>query len=133
MEYVENFQNGLGGWYGWISNFGGPKPLELASANVTARSPWWIDYNHAPPGVGYLHTLACLATHGPQSEAILEAGGPNGFISGSYPTDFTHAELSVQLPGELIANGAEVVLLIQGMVDGIYSGWLLTGQPIRVT
>ncbi len=26
--YHEQFDNGRGGWYGWISNAGGPKPLE---------------------------------------------------------------------------------------------------------
>ena len=26
--YHEQFDEGPGGWYGWISNAGGPKPLE---------------------------------------------------------------------------------------------------------
>jgi hypothetical protein len=26
---------------------------------------WWIDYNHAPPGAGYMHLLASLNTAGP--------------------------------------------------------------------
>ena len=131
-EYIETFENGPGGWYAWISNFGGPKPLEFGNSTVTARSPWWIDYNHAPPGVGYLHMLACLSTSGPQTEAINEAGGPNRFIAGSYPTDFTNAEMTLRLKGELLKRDAEFVVLIQGVIEGICSGWLLTGQPIHV-
>ncbi len=63
--YSESFQDGPGGWCGWISNAGGPKPLELRQHCAVSRSPWWIDYNHAPPGVGYLHLLYALLTKGP--------------------------------------------------------------------
>lgn len=131
-EYIETFADGPGGWYAWVSNLRGPKPLELGNSTVTAQSPWWIDYNHAPPGAGYLHMLACLNTTGPQPEAIREAGGPNSFIAHGHPTDFTGANISLRLKGELRKRGAEVVLLVQGTVGGICSGWMLTGQPIHV-
>lgn len=131
-QYVETFENGPGGWYAWISNFGGPKPLEFGNGTVTARSPWWIDYNHAPPGAGYLHMLACLATSGPQAETIKEAGGPNRFIAGGYPRDFTNAKMTLRLKGELLKRSAEIVVLVQGVIEGICSGWLLTGQPLQV-
>ena len=133
VAYSETFENGPGGWYGWISNFGGPKQLELGDGTVTSRSPWWIDYNHAPPGAGYLHMLASLSTSGPQTEAIRETGGRNRFIADAYPLDFMDAVMTVRLKGELRGRGAEVLLLVQGVVDGICSGWLLSGQPIRVT
>jgi hypothetical protein len=133
MEYVEKFKDGPGGWYAWISNFGGPKQLEFANRAVTARSPWWIDYNHAPPGAGYLHMLACLATSSPEPEAIKETGGPNRFIASKYPTDFTNATMSVRLKGELLKRDAELLVLVQGGIEGICSGWLLTGQPLQVT
>ncbi len=132
-EYIETFEDGPGGWYAWISNFGGPRPLQFGNGTVTARSPWWIDYNHAPPGAGYLHMLASLATSGPQPEAIREAGGANGFIASGYPVDFTGAQVTVRLKGELLKRDAEPVLLVQGMVEGICSGWLLTGRPLEVT
>jgi len=48
--YIETFDDGPGGWFGWTSNSGGPKPLEISDSAVISRSPWWIDYNHAPPG-----------------------------------------------------------------------------------
>ncbi|MBC7817740.1 MAG: hypothetical protein IAG10_12675, partial [Planctomycetaceae bacterium] len=35
--------------------------------------------------------------------------------------------------GELLDRGAQLCLLCQGVHDGICTGWLLTGQPIRVT
>jgi len=47
--YLETFDDGTGGWSGYISNAAGPKPLEHTGSVVTSRSPFWIDYNHAPP------------------------------------------------------------------------------------
>ncbi len=41
--YHEHFDEGPGGWYGWISNAGGPKPLAWEKGQITSRSPWWID------------------------------------------------------------------------------------------
>lgn len=130
--YRESFDSGPAGWWGWISNQGGPKPLEYQTGTVVTRSPWWIDYNHAPPGAGYLHMLACMNTCGPQSEVIKEVGGPNGFLAGGFPTNFTGARMTVRLKGELVACGAGLVLLIQGNVEGIVSGWLFTSQPLPV-
>jgi len=77
--------------------------------------------------------LACLSTSGPQAEATKKAGGHNRFIAGGYPVDFTNARMTLRLRGEMLKRGTEVVMLIQGVIDGICSGWLLTGQPIQVT
>jgi hypothetical protein len=128
-NYHEPFDDGPGGWYGWISNSGGPKPLEWQQGQVTSRSPWWIDYNHAPPGAGYMHMVFCLATLGPQGEVYKEVGGQNGFIADQFPTDFTNAEMTVRSRGELALQGSQLVLLIQGNVEGITSGWLCSGRP----
>ena len=131
--YIETFDDGPGGWFGWISNAGGPKPLEMSDGTVTSRSPWWIDYNHAPPGAGYLHMLFSLMTTGPGfGEAYMEAGGINHFVEGGFPTDFRNAKLSVRLKGELEARAAKLVLLIQASVGGLTSGWALTGRPLVV-
>jgi hypothetical protein len=35
--------------------------------------------------------------------------------------------------GELLGRGSDLVLLAQGTVDGITSGWALTGQPFEVS
>jgi hypothetical protein len=130
--YRETFDHGAGGWWGWISNQGGPVALENRSGALYTRSPWWIDYNHAPPGAGYLHMLYCLNTKGPFSESITDAGGRNGFTAGNYPTDFTNARVTLRLRGEMEACGAHPTLLLQGSAGGLISGWLLTGQPFRV-
>ena len=138
MKYVETFDDGPGGWYGWISNAAGPKPLEIRDGCAISRSPWWIDYNHAPPGAGYLHLLYMLNTAGKAGEHQREVQGENRFVRGGYPTDFTHARMTLRLRGELEARGAQLLLLCQAVqavreVGGICSGWLLTGQPFRVT
>lgn len=133
MEYIETFDDGAGGWYGWISNAGGMKALEVRDSSAISRSPWWIDYNHAPPGAGYLHLLYMLNTRGKAGEHQREVHGENRFIQGGYSTDFTNARVTLRLKGELESKGAQLVLLVQAVQGGICSGWLLTGQPFRVT
>jgi hypothetical protein len=133
VTYRETFDAGPGGWYGWISNAAGPRALEVRDSCAISRSPWWIDYNHAPPGAGYLHLLYMLNTRGAVSEHQREVHGENRFIAGGYPTDFRGARLTVRLRGELEAMGARLLLLCQAFQGGICSGWLLTGQPIAVS
>ena len=56
--YFESFDDGPGGWYGYQDGPGQNKrALEWSPGSLTSRSPWWIDYNHAPPGIGYFHML----------------------------------------------------------------------------
>src|SRR5262245_47917415 len=131
--YVETFDDGPGGWFGWISNAVGPKPLEVRESCLISQSPWWIDYNHAPPGAGYLNLLAMLLTRGPFGEHQREVSGENRFVSSAFGTDFTNAKVTLRLKGELLARGAKFCLLVQSIRDGICSGWLLTGQPFEVT
>src|SRR4029077_11747519 len=52
---------------------------------------------------------------------------------GGFPTDFTNAQITLRLKGELLDRGANLHLLCQGVHDGICTGWMLTGQRIRVT
>ena len=130
--YRENFDDGPGGWYGWISNADGPKPLEWQRGQITSRSPWWIDYNHAPPGAGYMHMVFCLSTKGPQGEVYMEVGGDNRFLSHGCPTDFTNAVLTVGACGELQTLDTRFLLLIQGNVEGITSGWLCSSNPFEI-
>lgn len=133
MVYREGFDEGPGGWYGWISNAAGPKPLEIRDSCALSRSPWWIDYNHAPPGAGYLNLLYMLNTAGRPGEHQREVEGENRFVKGAYPTNFIGAALTLRLKGELEARGAQLVLLCQAVHEGICSGWLLTGRPFQVT
>ena len=131
--YRETFDDGPGGWFGWIDNARGPKPLELGESCVVSRSPWWIDYNHAPPGAGYMHLLFMLLTSGSPGEHQREVSGENHFTRSGFGTDFTNAELTLRLKGEVLARDTQLLLLCQGVHQGICTGWLLTGQPITVT
>ena len=131
--YIETFDDGPGGWFGWESNAVGPRPLELSDDGLGSRSPWWIDYNHAPPGAGYMHLLYALNTSGVQSEHQREVAGVNRFVQRKYSTNFTNAKLTLRLRGELLAHDARFVLLCQGSHGGICAGWALTGQPLEVT
>lgn len=132
-NYTENFHNGPGGWHGFQDNFVGPKALEYKDRSIASYGPWWIDYNHAPPhGAGYLSLLCGIMTRGPLNEALKESGGSNRFIEQNFSTDFTNAEFRIRLRGELLSRGSQVVLLIQSQQKGICSGWMLTGQPIKV-
>ncbi|MBM3804738.1 MAG: hypothetical protein FJW26_20790 [Acidimicrobiia bacterium] len=130
--YTHSFSTDPGGWHNIHNNFDGPKRLEIRNGLVS-RSPWWVDYNHAPPGAGYLHMLYVLPTKGPGlGEAIMVAGGRNGFIEGGFPTDFTNASLTFRLQGEIETRGANLVLLINSKMNGLTAGWALTGSPLRV-
>ncbi len=131
--YIETFDEGPGGWFGWISNSEGPKPLEIRKSCAISRSPWWIDYNHAPPGAGYMHLLYMLFTAGVAGEHHREVAGINRYITGGFGTDFTNARITLRLKGELLARGTRLHLLCQGVHDGICTGWLLTGQTFEVT
>ncbi len=133
QTYVETFDNGPGGWFGWASNSAGAKPLEIQDGCFVSRSPWWIDYNHAPPGAGYLNLLAMLLTRGPFGEHQREVAGENHFVTGGFGTNFTNAKITLRLKGELLASGASFCFLAQSIQNGICSGWLLTGQPFEVT
>jgi hypothetical protein len=133
--YVESFDSGPGGWCGWTNNIEGPKALEVRDSAAISRSPWWIDYNHAPPGAGYLHILFALNTTAGDSysELYLERAGINRFVEQGFPTDFTGAKLTFRLKGELESRGANLVLLVQGSVGNTTSGWVLIGQTLNVT
>jgi hypothetical protein len=132
--YCETFDDAPGGWYGFRDGPGQDmQAIEWVPGQLTSRSPWWIDYNHAPPGAGYFHMLFVLNTFGPQTEAANDAGGANRFITGRFPIDFTGARITTRSRGELHAQGANMCVLLQGTVDGITSGWVQTGDTFSVT
>jgi hypothetical protein len=135
QTYKETFNRGPGGWMGWKSNAEGALALDVVDGELVTRSPWWIDYNHAPPGGGYMNLLYCLHTteyayRHPQQR---QCGGANHFIEGGYPTDFTGARLTARLRGEVTLRGAQLVLLAQARVGEISVNSVLTAQPLTVT
>lgn len=134
--YIHRFNNGPGGWIQVVSNgTAGVRPLEIKDGVAISRSPWWIDYNHAPPGAGYLHLLFALHTAHDAGfpPEYKEIGGPNAFVAGGFPLDFRNAQLTFRLKGELNARGAQLVFLAQARVGSHVVGHLLTGQPLAVT
>ena len=84
--FAEDFSTDQAGMYGWVGNQEGPKPLDYLphedGGAVLSRSPWWIDYNHAPNpiglGAGYLHMVYSYSTTGPIPELYAEVGGGRG-------------------------------------------------------
>jgi hypothetical protein len=130
--YIETFDNGPGGWFAWFDNARGPKPLEIDAGAATSRSPWWIDYNHAPPGAGYLHLLYMLLTQGVAGEHHQEVAGRNRFVDAGCSTNFTNARMTLRLKGELESKDARLMLLCQARRGAIVSGWLCESQPFEV-
>jgi hypothetical protein len=131
--YREDFDHGPGGWFGWTSNAAGPHRLPVENSCLVLRSPWWIDYNHAPPGAGYLHLLAILLTRGPFGEHQREIAGDNRFVGTAQTTDLLNATVTIRLKGEVDRQGAQMCLLVQAVQNGICSGWVCSGQPFDIT
>ena len=131
--YHETFDNGPGGWFRVVDNVQPVAALPIREGAIWSWGPWWIDYNHAPPGAGYLQLLICLATRGPFGEHQLEVGGANRFVEAQFPLDFRGASLTVRLKGELEPAHTPVCVLVQGSHNGKVSGWVLTGRPLTVS
>ena len=131
--YKENFKPDCGGWIGWGTK--GTAKLEMSGGAVVSRSPWWVDYNHAPPGGGYLHLLFALhTTLGPGARwDYKEWSGINRFVSGGFPLDFTNARVTVRLRGEVELRGAELLFLIQAEVGAKTINYVLNKQPFEIT
>src|SRR5260370_21334652 len=110
--YVEKFETGPGGWFGWVSNHAGPKALEWSPGALTSRSPWWIDYNHAPPGAGYLHMLFALLTAGAgHGESLVDAGGVDRLFPQRQPPGLRRARGNLRMRGGFGEPGAPPSLL----------------------
>src|SRR5262245_11547634 len=116
-NYTETFDNGPGGWVRVVDNVQPPAALPVREGALWSFGPWWVDYNHAPPGAGYLQLLMCLPTKGPFGEHYRETAGQNRFVASRQPLDFTNARFSVRLKGELEPETAKVCLLVQGSAD----------------
>ncbi len=134
--YVETFSDGPGGWLGWGGQGGQGADvlrLEIVDGAVVSRGPWWVDYNHAPPGGGYLHLLFALHTFQGERfpEKLKVAGGPNRFVLGGFPRDFTNARIHLRLRGQLDLKGAACALLVQSEVRGKYVNMVYHGQTFR--
>lgn len=132
--YVENFQHGPGGWLGWSSNRAGAKPLKIVEGAAISEGPWWIDYNHAPPGGGYLHLLFALHTHHWEGfpAQYLDLGGPNRFVREGHSRDFTNVRIRARLRGEVDMQGARCALLVQSKVADKYVNCVFLGETFEI-
>lgn len=132
--YRHQFRDGPGGWLGWASNAAGARALPIEDGAAISAGPWWIDYNHAPPGGGYLSILFALHTvQGPNfPQQFTDLGGLNTFVAGGFPLDFTNARLTVEICGHLKPRGASMVLLAQAKVGERYQNHILASQPITL-
>ena len=134
MKYIENFDNGPGGWIGWNNNtIDGSLALQTKKSAIVSKSPWWVDYNHAPPGGGCLHLLFSLFTTVEGYANSKEKGGINQFINGGYPLDWTNAHITVRLKGEVTLRGANLYLLAQAKVGQKFVNSILIKQPLMIT
>jgi hypothetical protein len=132
-SYVETFDHGSGGWVRVVDNVMPPAALPVRDGALWSYGPWWVDYNHAPPGAGYLQLLMCLHTKPPFGESLKEAAGENRFVTGGYARDLTNATITARIKGELEAAGTKICVLIQGSQDGKVTGWIHTANTMSVS
>ena len=132
--YFEDFDSGPGGWVAWgQSHAAGPRPVQISQGAVISSSPWWVDYNHAPPGAGYLHITMFLCTSLSSYQNYRHVGGENRFLLGKYGTDFSGARLTLRLKGNIDLRGAQLLLLAQTRVHGLNVNQVLTAQPFQIS
>lgn len=135
-SYRETFDDGPGGWLLWMAGGGGPLPPDLRRGAMVSRSPWGVDFNHAPPGAGYCHLLFCMPTCPEEKYPyhLLEPyTGPNRFVKAKHSRRFTNAKIHLRLRGQVDLKGAQLMLLVQADVGPVRTNWTLTGQPLRIT
>jgi len=132
--YIETFDDGPGGWMGWVGGGGGSVRLDVEKSVATVRSPWGVDYNHAPPGAGYLNLLYVLMT---QRQPALEYADRNRFYEEGHSTDLTGCRFSVRIRGQVKLQGAQLMLLVQSAVPReqpkVVANYVLAAQPIEIT
>jgi hypothetical protein len=132
--YIETFDDGPGGWLGWMAGGGGPRRLTIENGAAHTQPPWGVDINHAPPGAGYLHLPYVLTT---RPHRWPELSSPHRFVEGGYSTDLTNARFSVRIRGEMDMKGAEMLLLVQTDLPReaptVRPNMVLKHQPIEIT
>lgn len=130
--YIETFNGGTGGWLAFVDNR--LARLEMRDGAVVSRSPWWVDYNHAPPGTGYLHLLFALYTSAEYWKPEWnELSGPNRFINQNKSRCLTNARVTLRLRGEVNLRGSQMMLLVQSRLSHVFVCFVLTGQPFEIT
>lgn len=110
---------GESGWFTYPLGFNGCKPLEIMSDEngvffARSKGPWWLDANHAPPGLGYLHLLAFAYSYDWSEDGVIQT-------SGSETLDLRNATIHIRWrPVDLkLPQGAQIHLWFQTDALGI--------------
>jgi hypothetical protein len=119
--FFENFINNDMGWI-YYSPDGKVRPLPICDGILYCYSPWWVDYNHAPPGAGYLHIMMGLHTN---------ASGK--WEQRKLPRDFTNAKVTVRLRGDVDLKGSQLVFHCQANNGKTTANFVLKSQPLQIT
>ena len=125
-RYVEDFDDGAGGWVGWRRQ-GVNVPLDVKDGVARIQGPFGVDTYHAPHYlslVAYLHTREGLG---------LDLGRPNRFLDGGFSRDLTNATLGLRIRGDVHLRGARLTVLVQADTNGTRPNHILVGQQIEVT
>lgn len=135
--YYEDFTDGPGGWHTWLSNKTGPGKIRIDEGVVNFRSPWWVDYNHAFPGAGYLHLTMGLRIRKNvdlgHEQAVQAVSGVNRYIDSGFGSDLRAAAFTLRLRGDLAIRGARLQLLVQSRVGSHWVNYTLSASPFVVT
>lgn len=98
---------------------------------LVSGAPWWIDPNHAPPGLGYLHLVAIAYHHDWWSDG--EISPPHS----GRPIDLRNAELTIRWrsPELKLPPEAQLVFWFQTRTSasgegGQFVNYALTNQPL---
>ena len=102
---------------------------------ATSRGPWWIDTNHAPPGLGYLHLIAFAYHHDWSADGLIPDAS-----TGSRPLDLRDAEVTVRWRAPALRMSADATLTLwfqtrTSPVDAVaprFVKYLLTSQSLPV-
>jgi len=131
--FVENFDQGPGGWYRDRHY-----ALPVFDGAAYSYSPWWTDANHAPPGAGYLHLIMWMYTDKRRyqgDDEYLRKLPYRGtkFAEEGFSRDLRNARLGVRIRGDIELKGSQLVLHVQAQTSKTTANFALTGQPFKVT
>jgi len=136
IVYQEDFHRNSGGWM--ADKF---RPLVVNEgiaycwgdpAKGPVYAPWSIDFWHAPPGGGYLFMLLWIHTHRVPRAGYYPGYPGNRYVAEGYPTDFTNAEVTVRLRGQIELRGAQLHFWVQAQRGDVTPNYLMR-EPVPVT
>lgn len=103
---------------------------------AVSAAPWWVDENHAPPGLGYLHLVALAYHRDWSTDGIIPA-----VSQGARPLDLRNAQINVRwrAPGLKLPHDARLTLWLQtrtspaDALDVRFVNYMLSGQVLETS